>query len=1466
MRHLLTPPLASPHQTRLALLVSFTILLGLSFPLSQWMTASLPEQVTYPFALIGLLAGSLVTHLMHCWLDRGVGQRLQQLSQQQQSLLRSVEIWQGVIEAIPMAIFWKDRQSVYMGANQQAVKASGLCCVSEMLGKTDLQLQWPTFQAELFHALDQQVMQSETPVYQQVQQIHSGTGEVSWISVNKIPLRNEQGAVIGVVGACNDITTHKETQAALGQRTSWLQMALDAARMGAWDWHIPSQEEQWSPETRLLFGLDPDAPLTYHHFLNCVHPEDRERVQQAQQSTLHQGSPYYVEYRITLPNGQIRWLASSGRCLRDAAGQPLRLIGICMDITDRKQIEQERETSLSLLQATLESTADGILVANRDRCITLHNQQFLEMWGIPPTLLEPGTADARLEFMGSRTLNPEEFHQQVRHLFLQPEQRQKDYLYLKDGRVFERYSLPQRIGNQIVGRVWSYRDITEQQRAQEALRESQAMLKLVFDSIPLTIYWKDTQLIYRGCNHLCALEAGLDSPDQIVGKTDAQLWSAEQAARFRQTDQQVLSSGMSYFQSQSAMQLADGRTIWISSNKICLRDPDGKISGILGCHEDITQLKRVEEALRTSQQALHQQLQRTLLIKKITEEIRSSLDSQQIVQGTALELGQALHVEACLVHTYLPQPLPHLHLTGHYFAASPPPLDGLRDLPIVEGSHLHETFNHDRAFAYTEGEVTKAEAIGSHHVLVNLYQQMGVKSLLMVRTSCQGEVNGVISLLDYQQTRQWTEMEIELLESIAIQVGIGLGHARLLQQERYQREQLENQNALLRRIKQALNQSQTALQYELQRTLLLSQITQEIRSSLDAQRIFQVMAAQLGQALKVQRCRVYAFLAQPQPSLLTMAVYASPGYEHKGVGDVPFAQDRHAQLVLSQDQAVASPNVYEDPLLPPVHEQAERVGIKSLLAVRTSYQGEANGLIVAGDYQRFREWTKEEVALLEAVAAQGGIALAQARLLEQERQQRQQLSVQNMALDQAKQAAEAANLAKSTFLSTMSHELRTPLNAILGFAQVMAKDPYLTDQQREQLSIINRSGEHLLTLINDVLEISKMEAGKVTVRSEVFHLPRLLQDLKFLLGQRATSKGLAFQVCGLAELPEWVFGDGGKLRQVLTNLLSNAIKFTEMGRVELWLSYEAEILTCSVEDTGIGITAEEQQYLFHPFVQTESGMQAQGGTGLGLALSRQYIELMGGKIQVLSRVNQGSTFSFWIPLPRAESPILVASQSQPIIGLAPAQPDYRVLLVDDQPENCLLLAQLLQPIGFITRSVTSGAEALDVWHHWDPHLICVDIQMPGMDGRSLIRQIRQSKGGGSVVILAVSALALADEQQALLDLGCQAVLAKPLQESALFQAIQEHLGVIYLYAEGGLPTSESAASEQSSDLAAALKMMPSTWLADLHQATLRADSPAVLELVAQMQPEQQELAEALRAWIHDFQFEPILALTQENTP
>ncbi len=461
------------------------------------------------------------------------------------------------------------------------------------------------------------------------------------------------------------------------------------------------------------------------------------------------------------------------------------------------------------------------------------------------------------------------------------------------------------------------------------------------------------------------------------------------------------------------------------------------------------------------------------------------------------------------------------------------------------------------------------------------------------------------------------------------------------------------------------------------------------------------------------------------------------------------------------------------------------------------------------------------------------------------------------ALEVALVRAEAANQAKSIFLANMSHEIRTPMNAILGFAQIMQRSASLGEMDRENLGVIHRSGRNLLALINDILEMSKIEAGRIECTPKPLNLHAVLDDLGSMFRVPAQAKDLQWEVIKMPKLPQKIVADEGKLRRILINLIGNAIKFTERGGVVLRACAATRKdnlvqLVIDVEDTGAGISANEAVSLFSPFKQTSTGLE-KGGTGLGLAISRRQARLMDGDITVSSTPGQGSVFHLELPVQEADTcDPGKADPPQQIIGLRPDQKKTSILIVDDKPDNRLYLMRLLEPLGFSLRQAANGREAISHWQEWHPHLILMDILMPLMDGKEATCRIKAQPEGRDVVIVALSASAFEEDREAVMATGADDFLRKPIPTEDLLAVIGRHLNVEYEYAadaEAAPPHDASPAAALTPDMIGALAIELREAMAG---AVLRSDDMQMMHLIDRLGPDQRQLASGLRRLVAQF--------------
>lgn len=686
--------------------------------------------------------------------------------------------------------------------------------------------------------------------------------------------------------------------------------------------------------------------------------------------------------------------------------------------------------------------------------------------------------------------------------------------------------------------------------------------------------------------------------------------------------------------------------------------------------------------------------------------------------------------------------------------------------------------------------------------------------------------------------------------------------------------------------------SQYRLRTYLERERILAKGISRIRYSLDLPTIFHTTTEELRFVLQCDRTVIYQF--RPDWSGDIVAESVAPGWEPlqsrqlveaEIQANVTAAADCAMQrLKAGESQPVevadtylqenqggiyreglpyrAVDNIAEAGFTPCYREFLDRLEAQAYIIVPIFVQRQLWGLVCVYQNAQPRHWDTHEINTVIHIGEHMSVALQQSQLLTQSQQQAAELQI-------AKEQAEAASRAKSQFLTSMSHELRTPLNAILGFAQLLSEAQNLTAHQRRNLDIINRSGEHLLTLINDVLEMSKIEAGKIIFNRREFNLHQLLETIEEMLQVRAAAKGIEFFVQWGLDIPAHVCTDDQKLRQVLINLLGNAIKFTEAGVVSLQVQAVADraqvgpmkqsrdlTLRFRVQDTGCGISPEGQAEIFQAFTQVHTAQTVEG-TGLGLAISQQFVQLLGGEITVESVENQGSTFEFTIPVTvSAAQPEIAQVPANCVVSLAPGEPHYHLLVWADGREDQLLLSELLSEVGFRVSLVDNARQAAAIRQTQPPDLLILDRAMSRMNA---------TDWGAIATDLELPIIGLTADTfspQVLPEsLRGPQVLAKPFQRDDLLQQIAALLPVKYCYRQESLVSAlPESASPQT------LGGMDATWQAAMRTALIQCNEKEIQELVAQVPAEYHSLRQRLDTWLEEYNFDRILELlpTQEE--
>ena len=1281
-----------------------------------------------------------------------------------------------------------------------------------------------------------QLVQEKGVVRNQELDVRTQSGEVKTVLLSADVIDIDGQTCL--IATANDISDRIAAEKALLHSEERWQLALKGNNDGIWDLNLKTGEIFLSSRWKEMLGYEDHEIDSNNHnseWSSRLHPDDFDRVMAAKQDYLEKNSSYYIaNYRIRCKDGTYKWVKSRGQAVWDEEGNPVRMVGSIRDISDRKLAEAALIESERKYRDLVETSQDIIWSVDTQGYFTFINQAVKQIHGYEPEemigrpfrdFLPPEQILKDLEIFqhilkGESLLNYESTH------------------LAKDGRpihlLFNAIARRDEQGN-IVGATGTASDITDRKRTEAEILRSKDLLESIFNESADAIFLvnPETNLI-ADCNRRAVELFEARSKEELLhiqGHTlqKTSFTTEELHSIFDEIEfYGVWSRELEYITKK-------GNLFWgnLAVKRIHVAGRKMNLVRVT----DITERKHREEALRL------------------------------IVEGTASVTGSNF-MHSCV--RYLAEVLQVRYaLIGELVDAAP---TKIRTLAVWNGEGWAQNSEYELVApaknvingttCYYPQDVQALFPNASELVKLNVQSYLGIPLI-----DFDGNILGLLTVLDTKPMAHDPSKE-SIVKIFAARVAAEL-----------KRQQVEE-----------------VLHKKAKQERAIAQVVQKMRQTLDIETIFKTTTEELRQFLKCDRVAVYRFnpdwsgefvaesVANGWISLLTeqknhpnltegaldsenctvktLAIgngLVQDTYLQKTQGG---AYNRGASYLIAQDiYTVGFGSCYINLL--------EQFQARAYITVPIFCGCKLWGLLASYQNSGSRFWEASEINIVVQIGNQLGVALQQAELLEETQRQAAQLK-------DAKETAEVANRAKSTFLANMSHELRTPLNAILGFTQVMHRDRSLSPEQQEHLDIILNSGEHLLALINDILEMSKIEAGRISLNETSFDLYSLLESLQEMFQLKAQSKGLQLLFERTPEVPQYTLGDEGKLRQVLINLLGNAIKFTDSGSIILRVKSKKVILNprssptppshClvfEVEDTGPGIAPEDIDSLFVAFTQTATGRKFSEGTGLGLPISRQFVQLLGGDITVSSTLGGGATFSFDVLVKEISGVQLLNQKPRAqVIGLCLGQLTYRLLIVDDTRVSRLLLVKLLTSIGFEVKEADNGQEAINLWESWEPHLILMDMRMPVMDGYEATRQIKSHLKGQACVIIALTASAFEENRALILSVGCNDFISKPLQEDILFEKIAQHLGVRYLYEDSALVNVPQMKESVEGLTPETIEVMPPEWLVQLHRAAQGCQDEEILVLLEQIPQECEALKVALADWVDNFRFDLIVSLTQ----
>ena len=1121
-------------------------------------------------------------------------------------------------------------------------------------------------------------------------------------------------------------------------------------------------------------------------------------------------------------DGAERPIADSGAPIRDEEGHVSGAVLVFRDQTEERKAEEALRESEAKYKAIFTGAAEGIFVTDIEtKRFHYLNTAACRMFGY--------TEEEFLRVEVSGIFSKEDLDSGMAE-FAAHVRREKSFsadlpFCRKDGSKFYtnvHSSLMTLSGRRCI--VGLFTDITQRKLAEEALRKNEAMLSCILNSLPLSIFWKNRESVYLGCNETFARGTHL-RPQDVVGKTDFDLaWSRKDSEAYCADDREVMTSGRAAIHIVERQHRADGSCLWLDTTKMPLLDAEGKVYGVLGIYDDITQRKLAEEALHDSE-VRHRTLFETSPVA-VTTVTPPSWKFTSANPAMVKMFGAKDQAEFTSCGPW--QVSPEVQPDGRPSAER---AKEMIETAMREGSHCFE-WTHKRM----NGEefpatvlLTRMELAGQamlHATVCDITVQKRAESELKKLTFAVEQSPAVIVITDRQGCIEYVNPKFTQLTGYTLDEARGQT-PRILKSGRTPLDEYEHlwQTILSGREWRGefYNRKKGGDYYWEQAVIGPITNADGVCTHFIAVKEDITERKQMAERSKLNEARANSLLELSQMTDRSAAEIANYAMESaikltgSTIGYIAFVNEDETILTMhywsrsamQQCAMIDKPMVYlvkDTGLWGEAIRQRKPVITNDYAAPNPLKKGAPSGHIqitrhmnipvfdggkivaVAGIGNKAEDYQTDDVRQLTLFMDGMWRILCRKRAEEALKELNQQFEAAIKQANRMAAQAEYASRAKSEFLANMSHEIRTPMTAILGYTDLLMDESVSAADRKTYLTIVRRNGEHLLQLINDILDLSKIESGKMVMDLGPCHLASTIADVASMMRPRAKQRKSTLEVRYTGSVPKTIHTDGARLRQVIVNLVGNAVKFTENGSIRIDVSFlphwrpDLSAVSVEVTDTGIGICQEALTRLFQPFTQAErSTTRKYGGTGLGLAISHQIVTALGGELTVQSSPGEGSTFSVTIPtgdlagVHLLESPAEVLCEGEAGARWTPGANVLRgvkILLAEDSIDNQELLLAVLGNVGAEVEVVENGRLAIERAERGGFDVVLMDMNMPEMDGYEATRRLRD--GGYQRPILALTAHAMSGDCERCLAAGCDAHLAKPIDRKQLILAVAQY--------------------------------------------------------------------------------------------